>query len=273
MTVDREKDRELAYRYDLFVGPDWGERLNVVLDEHVKLPTKGRLLEINCGTGTRALAVADRLEEGDVVGTEESAERVALARAKATAASSDRVTFIEADPENLQQLETGSFDGVVLDASLTAPNRLAAEVSEAVRVAGGGAPIAIKVMLRGSFDEFYSVFWEALHDLGIDSDVWARLERIITAHPTLAESLETARAAGVRDVTPHRSKEEWQFETGEAFLSSPVMGDLFLDEAFAIVPEDRRDEVRRVVATIVDRESSGTYFDVSAKTLVVAGAK
>ncbi len=272
MAVDKERDRELAYRYDLFVGPDWGERFNTILDEHVEMPKKGRFLEINCGTGTRALAVSERLDDGDVVGTDPSPERVALARAKATAAGTDRVTFLEADAERLD-LEADSFDGVVLDASLADPGRLGPTTAEAVRVAATGAPIAVKVMLRGSFDEFYSIFWEALHDVGIDAAVWTRLEALITGHATLAEALETVRSAGVRNAEPHRSKEEWQFDTGEAFLASPLMADLFLDEALAIVPVDQAGDVRAALARIVDRESDGAYFDVSAKALVIAGMK
>lgn len=272
MSVDKEKDREAAYRYDLFVAPDWDERFNTILDERVEMPKEGRLLEINCGTGAHAIAVAAGLLQGDVVGTDPSAERVALARAKASAANADRVTFVEATAERLD-FEDGGFDGVVLDASLLEPERLGPATAEAVRVAAGGAPVAVKVQLRGSFDEFYSIYWEALHDEGIDQAVWTRLESMITSHPTAAEALATIRRAGVRDAEPHREKEEWQFENGAAFLESPLMADLFLDAALAIVPEDRRDAVRAAVARVVDREAEGGYFDVSAKATVVAGRK
>jgi ubiquinone/menaquinone biosynthesis C-methylase UbiE len=272
MAVDREKDRELAYRFDLFVAPDWCERFNEILDEHVEMPKEGRLLEINCGTGARAIAVSETLKEGEVVGTDAGAERVAIARAKASAAGSKRCSFVEANPERLG-FETDSFDGVVLDASLTEPARLGAVVAEALRVAHDGAPVVIKTILRGSFDEFFSIYWETLHDLGIDGDTWAQLEQIITGHPTFAEALETVRGAGLREPKPHRTKEEWRFENGAAFLESPLVEDLFLGEWFAIVPEDRRDEVRASIERLIDRESDGVYFDVSAKALVVSGVK
>ena len=50
-------------------------------------------------------------------------------------------------------------------------------------------------------------------------------------------------------------------------------GDLFLDEWFSVVPEDRLAEVREAVRQVIDRESEGAYFDVSAKALVISGVK
>lgn len=271
--ADREKQRELAYRFDLFVAPDWCERFDQIVAEHVEMPAEGRLLEINAGTGAYAIALAEKLTEGEVVATDADAERVAIARAKASVAKMDeRCTFVAADPEHLM-FESASFDGVVVDASLVEPERLGAVAAEAVRVARRDAPIAVKLLLRGSFDEFFSIYWEALHEVGIDDAVWARLERIITHHPTLAEAVDVVRAAGVRKAAPHRSKEEWQFENGAAFLESPLMTDLFLDEWLAIVPPERLGEVRASIERIIDRESGGAYFDVSAKALVVAGHK
>ena len=268
----KERRRELAYRYDLFIAPDWCERFDTIVAAHVKMPKKGRLLEINCGTGAHAIALAATLAEGDVVGTDESSERVAIARAKAAATDAERCMFVEADPEDLG-FETDSFDGVVLDASIVGPERLAAIAAEAVRVAKHDAPVAVKILLRGSFDEYFSIYWEALHELGIADEVWDRLEPLMTSHPTLADAVEVVRGAGLRHVEPHRSREEWRFESGAEFLESPLVTDLFLAEWLAIVPADRLAEVRAAIGRIIDRESEGSYFDVSAKAVVVSGRK
>jgi ubiquinone/menaquinone biosynthesis C-methylase UbiE len=272
MGATTERERELAYRFDLFVAPDWSGRFDAVLDEHVEMPTKGRILEINCGTGAHVLAAADRLVEGDVVGSESRPERVAIARAKIAAASDDRCAVVEADPEELG-FEDGSFEGVVLDASLSDPSRLGAMTAEALRVAKRGAPVAVKVTLRGSFDEFFSVYWEALHDVGLDDEVWSRLEAVITRRPTEADAVATIKGAGLHDAKAHRSKEEWRFETGAAFLDAPFLVDLFLDEWFDVVPAERRDEVRAAVERIIDREAVGLYFAASAYTAVIAGVR
>ena len=272
MANGKERERELAYRFDLFIAPDWGERFDAIVAERVPTPAEGRFLEINCGTGARAIAVAASLVDGEVVGVDPHGERIAIARAKAHAANSERSSFVEADPERLG-FEDESFDGVVLDTTLAAPERLGPLTTEAVRVARRDAPVAVKILLRGSFDEFFSVYWEALHDVGIAEEVWGSLERVIVEHPTFEEAVAAMRAAGLRDLETYRTKEEWRFESGAEFFESPLVTDLFLGEWLAIVPEDRVDEVRNGVAAIIDRESNGSYFDVSAKALVVSGKK
>ncbi len=272
MSLDREKDRELAYRYDLFVAPDLVERFDALLDEHLTAPTEGRLLEINCGTGGHVIATALAMEAGEVVGTDASTERIALARAKASAAKIEHASFVEADATALN-FESSAFDSVVLDASLDDPARLSPTATEAIRVARKDAPVAIKVMLRGSFDEFFSIYWEALHDVGVDGDVWTEVEAMMTRRHTLGDALDVARKAGLRKAEPHVSKEEWRFEDAAALFDSPLMSDLFLTDALAVVPEARRGDVRGALGRIVEREYSGLNFHVSAKALVVVGIK
>ena len=272
MATDKETERERAYRFDLFVAPDWCERFDSIVAEHVSLPSKGRLLEINSGTGSRVIALAGTLEEGEVVGADSNAERVALSRAKATAADQDRATFVEADPERLD-FEDASFDAVVLDTTLSEPARLAPLAAEALRVARPGSPVAVKVLLRGSFDEFFSIFWEALNEADLAEPLLPALEGLINARPTLEEAVATVRRAGLGKIEEHRSKEEFRFDTAEEFLQSPLFLDYFFDEWLSIVPPARRDEVVSNIESIVERERAGQYFDISTKALVLAGRK
>jgi ubiquinone/menaquinone biosynthesis C-methylase UbiE len=267
-----ETAREKAFRYDLFVASDWTERLDELVAKHLPPPTEGRLLEINCGTGARVIDLAAALEDGEVVGVDPDAERIAIAEAKALTANAERYSFQVGDGTDLN-FESASFDSVVVDASLDPPERLAPLASEAVRLALPGAPVAVKVALRGSFDEFYSIYWEALNDLGLDDDLWPKLESLIRARPTQEEAVDTARRAGVVHAQPHQSKEEWRFQSGAEFLASPIVADLFLDHWLSIVPATRIDEVRTSIERTIDRERGGHYFDVSAKVLVVTGER
>ncbi len=92
MQSDTEHRRERAYRFDLMIATDWCERFDV-LAEHVKMPKKGRLLEINCGTGCAAIALAATLDEGEVVGTDEDPDRIAIAQSKAGVASTSNTPW------------------------------------------------------------------------------------------------------------------------------------------------------------------------------------
>lgn len=272
MSAEQDQRRERAFHFDLFVSTGWTERFDQIVAEHVDLPDQGRLLEINCGTGDHVIAVAANLKTGEVIGTDVDSERLNLARAKALVAKSEHCTFVEADPLHLG-FGDNSFAGVVLDATLEPPESLGALAAEAMRVASPEAPVAIKVQAGGSFDEFYSVLWEALHDVGIADEVWARLEPIVTSRPGVQDAVGVLRSVGLRHAKHHATKEEWRFESSREFLDSPLAGMLFLEDSLTLVPDSRRQAVLEALERILDREIDGQYFSVSAKALVVAGRK
>src|SRR5580765_2458086 len=76
--------KELAFRYDLFIAPDWRDRFDTLINENVELPTEGEILDVNCGTGAHAIELAENLrDKGAVIGIDPGVERIAIARAKA----------------------------------------------------------------------------------------------------------------------------------------------------------------------------------------------
>src|SRR5436190_11327618 len=58
--TSKKSDKERAFLQDLFIAPDWGERFAELIDEHVKLPNKGKALYVEAGTGGHAMAVQER---------------------------------------------------------------------------------------------------------------------------------------------------------------------------------------------------------------------
>jgi hypothetical protein len=68
--------------------------------------------------------------------------------------------------------------------------------SEMVRVAAPGATIAFALPTASSFGEFFSIYWEALHNNGLidhESDV----EQLITELPTVSEVEQMAEDEGL----------------------------------------------------------------------------
>src|SRR5436305_1708414 len=61
-----KSDKELAFLHDLYVATDWGERFAELVDEHVKLPRKGRALYVASGTGGHAPALGELPTVSDV---------------------------------------------------------------------------------------------------------------------------------------------------------------------------------------------------------------
>src|SRR6185295_17378801 len=81
--MTEKTNKELAYLHELFVATDWGERFAELIDEHVKLPKKGRALYAASGTGGHAIALQQQAEDVNFVCIDENEESLELARAKA----------------------------------------------------------------------------------------------------------------------------------------------------------------------------------------------
>jgi ubiquinone/menaquinone biosynthesis C-methylase UbiE len=265
--------KELAFRYDLFIAPDWRDRFDTLVNENVELPIEGRILDVNCGTGAHAIELAARMNnKGEVIGIDPSAERVTIARAKALIAKLDNVRFEQGSGSDLP-FESGGFDAVVGDASLLPAGEIEATMAEMHRVAQPRARIVLKLATRGSFGEFFSIYWEALHEAGIDNDVLSSLEQLMNELRTLSDAEQIAERSGFRNVESFVSKEEFDYENAQEFLDSPLIDDFFMSDWLKIVPEGNRDEVRNQIGSIIDRERRSAPFDVSIKAAVITGIK
>jgi ubiquinone/menaquinone biosynthesis C-methylase UbiE len=266
-------EKELAYRYDLFVTPDWRDRFDTTVTEHIKLPTEGRILDVNCGTGAHAIEIGEGLRsKGEVIGVDPSAARIEIARAKAQVKKLKEATFEQSLPYDLR-FESDVFDVVIGDASLMPPNEVEEVLVEMVRVAAQGGRVVFKIATHGSFGEFFSIFWEALYDVGLDGNVLIDLEGLVNERKTVSDVEQMARRAGLRRIVAFTSREEFLFETGDQFLSSPLIADLFLPGWLDIVPEERTSEISGRIEAIIERERNNGPFDLSIKAAIVAGTK
>lgn len=265
--------KELAFRYDLFVAPDWRDRFDALINENLKLPIEGQILDVNCGTGAHAIELAERLrDKGAVIGIDPSAERIAIARAKAQVKKLEDIRFEQGIASELP-FESNKFEAVIGDASMLRAEEIEKVLAEMVRVAQPEGQVILKLATHGSFDEFFSVYWEALHETGVDDDVWSALERLINERSTLSDAETMARRSGLRRVESFISKEEFSYETGKAFLDSALISDSFLSGWLEIVPERSRSEVRRHIVSIIERDRHLAPFEVSIKATVIAGVK
>jgi ubiquinone/menaquinone biosynthesis C-methylase UbiE len=253
------------------VAPDWGERFAELIDEHVKLPNEGEALYVAAGTGGHAMALHERAgEKLALLCVDENPECLELAKAKATAAN-EQITFDIAQPDRLD-LNDNRFDLVIGNASLVSRQRFRKMFSEIVRVAAPGATIALTLPTASSFGEFFSIYWEALHNRGLidhESDV----EQLITELPTVSEVEQLAEDQGLRDVESWTRIEEFDFESGEQFLSSPLVSEFLMQDWLALVPEDKRAELFSEISRLVNEERHEAEFALSVKATLVVGQK
>jgi ubiquinone/menaquinone biosynthesis C-methylase UbiE len=271
VTNNRKSDKEVAFLQDLFIAPDWGERFAELIDEHVTLPKEGEALYVGGGTGGHAMALHERAgEKLELLCVDENPECTELARAKATA-TNEKIFFSTTPLDNLN-LEDNRFDLVIGNASLVSRRRVRKMFSEIVRVAAPGGSIAITLPTSSSFGEFFSIYWEALHNTGLldhESDV----EQLITELPTVSDVEQLAEDEGLRDVKSFTRIEEFDFESGEQFLTSPLVAEFLMQEWLALVPDDKRAELFNEISRLINEERHEAEFALSVKATVVVGQK
>ena len=271
MTTNRKSDKEIAFLQDLFIAPDWGERFAELIDEHVKLPTEGKVLYVAAGTGGHALALQERAgEKVELLCVDENPECLELAKAKATA-THEQIGFNAAQVDQLE-LPDNTFDLVIGNASLISSRLVQRMFAEMVRVAAPGATIALTLPTASSFGEFFSIYWEALHNKGL-IDHESNVEQLITELPTVSDIEQLAEDEGLKDVESWTRIEEFDFESGEQFLSSPLVAEFLIHEWLALVPDDKKAELFSEISRLINEERHEAEFALSVKATLVVGQK
>lgn len=271
MSTSQKTEKELAFLQDLFIAPDWGERFAELIDEHVTLPKEGEALYVAAGTGGHALALHERAgEKLELLCIDENPECLELARAKASA-TNERITFVTTQFDSLN-LDDNRFDLVIGNASLVSQPRVRKMFSELVRVAAPGATIALTLPTASSFGEFFSIYWEALHNAGLidrESDV----EQLITELPTVSDVERLADDEGLRDVESFTRIEEFDFESGEQFLTSPLVAEFLMHNWLALVPDDKKAALFSEISRLINEERHEAEFALSVKATLIVGQK
>jgi ubiquinone/menaquinone biosynthesis C-methylase UbiE len=209
--------------------------------------------------------------KAEVVGVDPDPERIALARAKALVTKSD-ATFEQGFASDLR-FENQSFNLVIGDGSMLREKQIGPLLAEMVRVTESEGLVLLKLTTHGSFDEFFSIYWEALHEDGLDGEAWGALEELINERRTYTEAETMAERLGLRKIESVTSKEDFSYEDAETFLESPLIKDHFLAQWLGILPLEKHDEVRRHIVSIIERERHDGPFEVSIKATLVMGTR
>lgn len=267
----RKSEKELAFLHDLFVAPDWGERFAELIDEHLQLPSEGKAAYIGAGTGAHSLALQERAGRNlTLVGIDENPEAVELARAKARA-TLEESEFRVGKIDHLG-LPDNEFDLVVGNASLVVRQRVPKMFSEIVRIAAPGAVIALTLPTASSFGEFFSIYWEALHNLGM-VDLESQVMDLIRELPSITAIEEMAEEESLEEVNSWTSSKEFSYDSGEQFLGTPLVADFLMQDWLAAVPEESRGRLSQEISRLINEERHGTEFLLSVKATLVVGRK
>jgi ubiquinone/menaquinone biosynthesis C-methylase UbiE len=264
-------NKELAFLHELFVATDWGERFAELIDEHIKLPKAGQALYVACGTGGHAIALQERAGKNlRFLGIDESADNLELARVKAKAAK-DAIEFRVEKIERLK-LEDNQFSLVIGDGSLIHSERIPEMLEELVRVAAPNSGVALALPTFSSFGEFFSIYWEALHNLGL-LDHEGDVESLISVSPTVSRLEELAEQAGLENVAGTTRIEEFDYESSEKFLAAPLVADFLMPIWLETLPPDSHQQVIDEIGRLVSEENQGVAFALTIKATLLTGEK
>jgi|GEM_PF-185882 hypothetical protein len=269
MSASDDPTRTRAFLYDLTVAPVWCERFHQLLVETIALPESGRILLVECGTGGLAIELAHRLRDtGTVTASDSDPARLQIVRDKCQVAKLDNLRILDR-----QQLKndpvTDGYDLIVGDASLLPTDALHPMLTLLRERVGEGGQVALYTILRGSFDEFFSILWEALYECDLAEDLVVPLEALLRTYPTAADIRDQATHLGLHNVTVTSNKEMFSFDSGQAFLESPLIAGYWLDRWLSIVPPDYLDAVKTSIRDIIDRDRGSYPFEVSIKAALL----
>jgi len=264
-------NKELAYLHELFVANDWGERFAELIDEHVELPQEGWALYLAAGTGGHAIALQERANQKLTFHClDENEESLELARAKA-AVLKDGTQFLKGKVDSLTSA-ANQFNLVVGDASLIHSQRVPQMLAEMTRVAAPSATVALVLPTLSSFGEFFSIYWEALHNCRL-LDHEADVERLITTLPSVSAVEAMAEQAGLDEVASWTRIEEFDYESDEQFLSAPLVSDFLMPIWLENLPADSQPQVIGEIARLINEERHQAEFALSVKATLVTGKK
>ncbi len=179
--------------YEWFLGR-WTQRLAPAFRDFARLPPTGAALEVGCGTGSLALALAET--RGQPVSAIDIAEPyIAYARARPGA---DRVAFEQGDACHLRFAD-GSFAGCLTQLVLNFVPDAFAAVSEMKRVTVRHGVVAGTIWdFRGGL-VYQRIFWDSA--AGIDPSAAGTRDKLFS-HPLAQASglLDLWQKAGLADI-------------------------------------------------------------------------
>lgn len=269
--ISQKTNKELAYLQELFVSNDWGERFAELIDEHVKLPKEGSALYVAAGTGGHAIALQERANANVTFHcVDENEGSLELARAKA-AVLKDGTQFLQSKVDALTS-PANQFNLVIGDGSLVHSQRVPNMIAEMIRVAAPNASVALVLPTFSSFGEFFSIYWEALHNCGL-LDHEADVERLIVTLPSVSAVEGMAEHAGLDEIESWTRIEEFDYESEEQFLNAPLISDFLMPIWLETLPAESRQQVIAEIARLINEERHEAEFALSVKATLVMGKK
>ncbi len=258
-----KSQKELAFLRNLYIETDWTERFANLFDENFKFSDEQKFLYINAGTGNHALALREKLDEdSELWAMPEDKELLSIAQAKVEAVKADISFFGEFPAEKV--------DAVLADASFVRPTELDNFLAKITKLSN--KQVMFFLPTAGSFGDVFSYLWETLLNTDL-LEKEAEIERLITEIPTVSKVKETAENLGLTKLHTETKTEFFEFDSGEDFINSPLVGEFLLPAWLGFLDEKEKKKFKEKLAQTIDNDSDQINFSFSVKATLVVGEK
>ena len=279
MTVQQKRSlkvEKLARIYDEEIAPVWGTRFGKMLLRNLKVPDRGQVLDVSCGTGWPTIEILRRMTDGSrLIAIDASSAMLDVARRKVAdlgPLGKKGVFFRTESAVPKLSFTDDVYDLVVCNLGLDEMPSLDTALRDFTRVAKRGGEVRCTLPLAGTFQEFHDLYREVLikHD---KHEALERLETQIARYPAI-EQLE--RAIKSSNLDGHVEIEEFTllFKSSREFFFAPVIeyGPLAEWKEIAGNGQEMQD-VFWYIKEAIDAYFDGRPFQVTVKAGCIIGTK
>lgn len=278
MTIQKRslKVEKLARIYDDEIAPVWGTRFGKMILRNLRVPERGQVLEISCGTGWPTVEILRRMGDGSrLIAIDASSAMLDVARKKVQALGplgKKGVFFRTESPLPKLSFADDVYDLVVCNLGLEEMPSVEAALGDFARVTKVGGEVRCTLPLAGTFEEFFDIYREVLvkHD---KHDAQDRLDAHLARYPTVDRLHEAMVEAGL-DGEVEIEEFSLLFKSSREFFFAPVIeyGPLADWKAIAGDGQELQD-VFWYIKEAIDAYFGGRAFQVTVKAGCVIGRK
>jgi ubiquinone/menaquinone biosynthesis C-methylase UbiE len=203
LTVQQKRSlkvEKLARIYDDEIAPVWGTRFGKMLLRNLRVPDRGQVLDVSCGTGWPTIEILRRMNDGSrLIAIDASSAMLDVARRKVAdlgPLGKKGVFFRTESAVPKLSFTDDVYDLVVCNLGLDEMPSLDYALRDFTRVAKRGGEVRCTLPLAGTFQEFHDLYREVLikHD---KHEALERLEKHIARHPEIEQVERAMRSANL----------------------------------------------------------------------------
>lgn len=216
----------------------WSAPFALAMLDRVPMRPGMTVVDIGAGTGLLSIELAERCGPGtSVVTVDPWAGAMTRLRKKLKVRGIRTVRLLEDDAVNLD-LPDDSVDLVVSNLGINNFENRGAVLAVVRRILKRDAPLLLTTNLTGHMQEFYDIYRETLHELGL-GDREEALDAHIDHRGTVESVSEELRRAGFQQIEVKTDSFCMRFATGSALLRHYIIRAGFMATWKEILPADQ----------------------------------